>query len=107
MPTFKTLAAGAALAFAALTSFGAHAQGIGQREANQQARIEQGVARGQLTQREAMRLERRQSRIRHAEMHARADGVVTPRERQRLSRMQTRASHAIYRQRHDGQGYRP
>ena len=107
MSTFKTFAAGAALAFAALTSFGAHAQGIDQREANQQARIQQGVARGQLTPREAMRLERRQSHIRRAEMHARADGVVTPRERARLQRMQARASRAIYRQRHDGQSYRP
>ena len=107
MSTLKTLAAGAALAFAALATIGAHAQGIGQREANQQARIQQGVARGQLTPREAMRLERRQRHIHRAAMRARADGVVTPYERQRLREMQMRASRGIYRQRHDGQGYRP
>ena len=106
MSSLKTLAAGAALAFAALASSGAHAQGIDQREANQQARIQQGVMRGQLTPREAARLEHRQRHIRHAEMHARADGVMTPRERARLQRMQMRASRDIYRQRHDGQGLR-
>ena len=107
MSTLKTLAAGAALAFAALATVGAHAQGIGQREASQQARIQQGVVRSQLTPREAMRLERRQRHIHRAAMRARADGVVTLRERARLQRMQARASRAIYRQRHDGQGYRP
>ena len=105
MSTLKTLAAGAALAFAALASFGAHAQGtpgIDQREAHQQMRIHRGVATGQLTPREAWRLRHQQRNVRRAEAMARADGVVTPQERRRLRHMQMRASRDIYRQRHDG-----
>ena len=71
MNKFTTLATGITLAVA---SIGAFAQGgmratprIDQREANQQARIDAGVARGQLSRREARRLEREQAQIRAAE----------------------------------------
>ena len=104
MSTLKTLAAGAALAFAALASFGAHAQGtpgIDQRQANQQMRIHRGVATGQLTPRETWRLRREQRAIRRAEAMARADGVVTRQERRRLRYMQMHASRDIYRQKHN------
>lgn len=107
MNKFTTLATGITLAVA---SIGAFAQAtvpstprVDQREANQQARIETGVASGQLNRREARRLEREQARIRAAERHAKADGVVTPQERRQLERMQKQASANIRAEKHDGQ----
>jgi hypothetical protein len=76
---------------------------IDQREANQERRIEQGEKSGQLTPREANRLEAQQDRIRRTEARAKADGVVTPQEREKLTRMQNRASRDIAREKHDGQ----
>jgi hypothetical protein len=107
MNKFTTLATGIALAVA---SIGAFAQGsmvptprIDQREANQQARIDAGVASGQLSRREARRLEREQAQIRAAERNAKADGIVTPRERRQLERMQEQASANIRAALHDGE----
>jgi hypothetical protein len=76
---------------------------IDQREANQERRIEQGEKSGQLTPREANRLEAQQDRIRRTEARAKADGVVTPAEREKLTRMQNKASRDIAREKHDGQ----
>jgi hypothetical protein len=76
---------------------------IDQRQANQERRIDQGVASGQLTRREAHRLEHQQGAIQRAENRARADGTVTARERARLTHMQDHASANIARQRHDAQ----
>lgn len=73
------------------------------RRANQERRIEQGVASGQLTPRETRRLEREQRAIARAENRARADGQVTAQERRHLHHMQNRASRDIYRQKHDAQ----
>ena len=80
---------------------------IDQRQANQQKRIDQGVASGQLTGREAVRLERREGKIAVNEAKAKADGVVTPAERRRLRGEENRASKAIYRQKHDRQTTAP
>src|SRR5207249_10687544 len=49
-----------------------------QRNVNQQRRIEQGVASGELTNREAARLERGQARDTAAQARAGADGKVGP-----------------------------
>jgi butyrate kinase len=76
---------------------------VDQREANQQARIAQGAASGQLTPRETRRLERQQARINRAETHAKADGKVTKHERKHLRHMQKKASRNIYHQKHDAQ----
>lgn len=76
---------------------------VDQREANQQQRIEQGKASGQLTGREAARLEKGQARIEAKEAAAKADGVVTAKERAQLKRAQNRESKKIYRQKHDKQ----
>jgi hypothetical protein len=78
---------------------------INQRQRHEQSRIHHGVASGQLTARETLRLEREQAHIARYEARSRADGPgLTYRERSRLERMQDRASRDIYRQRHDGQG---
>ncbi|HKP86625.1 MAG TPA: hypothetical protein VJZ26_11040 [Blastocatellia bacterium] len=81
----------------------AHTPYINRRERVEQRRINQGIRSGELTRREAVRLEGQQSRIRVAERFARADGHVTRCERSRLDHMLGRASRDIYRQKHDSQ----
>jgi hypothetical protein len=113
MPNLKSLAFGATLAIASL---GAYAQAasapaatprVDQRQANQEKRIDQGIASGELTKRETRRLEREQIAINKAEDKAKADGTVTKRERVRLHRAQNQASKDIARQKHDGQTAKP
>lgn len=91
-------------AFIALPVFAqANTPGIDQRQENQERRIEQGIASGQLTARETMRLERGQERVERMEDRAKADGVVTVRERARIQHAQNVESRRIYRQKHDRQ----
>lgn len=81
----------------------AETPGIDQRQANQEQRIDQGIASGQLNQRETNRLEREQTRVNRMEDRAKGDGVVTNKERAKINRAQNRASRDIYRQKHDAQ----
>ena len=74
---------------------------IQQREMNQEQRIQQGINSGQLTPREAGRLEAQQTRIQQQESRMKADGQLTNRERARLTREQNRASRNIYRKKHN------
>lgn len=103
-----------AAAVLALTAFAASAQTaasapgtntprIDQRQANQEKRIDQGVASGELTRREARKLNREQAAINAAEDKAKADGTVTAKERARLHKAQNHASRDIRRQKHDSQ----
>jgi hypothetical protein len=77
--------------------------GVDGRQPRQQARIAEGVRSGDLTRREATRLEAQQARIRREERRYRADGVLGPWERADLRRDQRRASRTIRRQKNDGQ----
>ena len=77
------------------------------REAKQEKRIEQGMASGQLTPRETLRLEREQKRVTVAEAKAKADGTVTAGERKHLHKMQNAASKDIHHQKHDAQTAAP
>jgi hypothetical protein len=77
--------------------------GIDQRQANQERRIQQGVKSGQLTDREAARLQKREGKIEADKQAAKADGKVTPQERKKLQREENRASRAIHREKHDAQ----
>ena len=77
--------------------------GVTQRQVNQQHRIRQGVGSGELTRREARRMELRQAKVQHDKKVAKSDGVVTPAERRKLRREQNRTSRAIRRQKHDEQ----
>ncbi len=79
---------------------------IDQRQMNQERRIDQGIASGQLNEREANRLDRQQNRIDRMENRAKADGVVTDKERARIGAAQNRASRHIAREKHDAQGNR-
>jgi hypothetical protein len=76
---------------------------VDQRQANQERRIEQGLASGSLTQREANRLEHGQQRIDRLEQRAKADGVVTRQERARLHHAQEVQGRRIAMQKHDRQ----
>lgn len=89
----------ASLAFAE----GTETPWVDRREANQERRIDQGAATGQLTRYEEYRLRERLDRIQGMEDRFKSDGVVTPGERARLNGMLDANSAAIYRQRHDGQ----
>ncbi len=76
--------------------------GIKRRERRQQHRIVQGVRKGQLTPREAVRVERGQRRIHRTERHMKqSGGRLSLRERGRLHRMQNRQSRQIHRLRHN------
>jgi len=76
---------------------------VDQREANQSARIQQGVASGSLNQKETMRLDNGQQHVQNIETQAKSDGVVTRQERAKLHHAQEVQSERIYRQKHDRQ----
>lgn len=76
---------------------------IDQRQMNQERRIDQGIASGELTKREAARLDHGQDRVDNLENKAKADGTVTRRERARIHHAQNVESRRIYRQKHDAQ----
>jgi hypothetical protein len=113
LPRLRPLVVATALSVASIGAFaqasapaGANTPGIDQRQANQEQRIDQGVAKGSLTRREARRLQHEQGAIDKAENKAKADGTVTRAERRRLHRLQDRASRDIRRQKHDAQAPR-
>lgn len=74
-----------------------------QRDVNQQQRIENGLDSGQLSTREAGRLEREESHVDRMEAHASADGQISAAEAQRIGAAQNAVSHDIYAQKHDAQ----
>ena len=76
---------------------------IDHRQAVQQRRIDQGVASGELTRREAVRLQKEQARIQKAENRALADGRLTRKERAKIERLQDKASAHISAEKHDRQ----
>ncbi len=91
------IAAGAFLA-AAL-----HAQTVGQRRENQQDRVAQGIASGQLTPGETARIEGQEARVNrqiHRDRLANG-GTLTPGERQQVNREQNGLSGEIYRDKHN------
>ena len=101
-----TLSLASAAVFAQAASSPAATPGVDQRQANQQQRIEQGKASGELTRPEARRLQHQQAHIQRAEDRAKADGTVTAGERKHLHHMQDNASKRIRHQKHDAQ-HRP
>ena len=79
---------------------------IDQRQANQEQRIDKGIASGQLNEREATRLNKQQGHIDNMENKAQSNGVMTKKERARIGAAQDRASRHIVREKHDRQGKR-
>ncbi len=83
---------------------GAHAQNTAndvQRDVNQQQRIENGLKSGQLTTREASKLEHEQAGVDKMEANALKDGHMSAKEQQRINAAQNRVSQDIYREKHD------
>ncbi len=77
---------------------------VDQRQANQEKRIDQGVASGSLNPKEANRLERGQQRVDNMEQRALAnDGQVGTKEAKAINKAQNVQSKRIYRQKHDRQ----
>ena len=76
-------------------------QGV-QRDINQEQRIHDGVASGQLTNQEAARLERGQARTDRKEFRAGRDGHVGAHEAQAVDNRQDAQSERIHRLRHNG-----
>ena len=80
------------------------AQRIPARQKAQQQRIEQGVRSGELTRREAVKLEAKEARLAREVRKDRIDGPgLTPKERVKIEKKQDRLSREIYREKHDGQ----
>jgi hypothetical protein len=63
---------------------------------NQEKRIDQGIASGELTRREADVLQDNLNWIKRRYSQMRADGTLTPREMEKLDRMLERNSEMIY-----------
>ena len=101
----KTFIAATVLALSAFaaTAAGTDTPRIDQRQANQEQRIDRGIASGELTKPEARRLTHQENRIDRMENKAKADGVVTGQEKKRLTKAQNKTSQHIYRQKHDAQ----
>lgn len=95
-----TTALGLTLAFGALAQTATPK--IDARQANQQARIEQGRATGALSPREAARLEAGQAKVAGMKAAAKADGKVSGAERKAIKQEQDKQSRRIHRQKHDG-----
>jgi hypothetical protein len=100
----------AAVAAALMTGFAAESlaagtrdPGVNHRQANQRARIQQGVRSGELTRRETRGVAEEQRDIRQLERAYKSDGELTARERADLHHEQNQASRDIYRQKHDAQ----
>ena len=80
---------------------------VDKRIANQQKRIDQGVASGQLTAKETNRLDKREAKLAANTAAAKADGTVTKAERVKLRREAERNSKVIHKQKHDRQTAAP
>lgn len=105
MKTRLTFVTAALAVVAALASSMANAQtappNINQRQANETARINQGVASGELSKGETAKLRTEQRAIRAEKRAFKADGKVTPAERAKLRADQRKASRHIYNKKHN------
>ena len=75
--------------------------GIDQRQTSQEQRADQGIASGQLNEREADRLITQRKHINEMEAKAKSHGVMTERERDRIVAAQDRAARHIAREKPD------
>jgi hypothetical protein len=78
-----------------------HRPSIHRRMEEQEHRIREGIRRGELTPREAERLQHEQREIREAARDFRDDGNVNRREWRRLNEMLNRADRHIYELKHN------
>jgi hypothetical protein len=95
----------AAAALVAASAATVSAGEIRQRMNTQDRRIENGVENGELTPREANRLENQQETIADERARARADGHMSRGERREIHHDQRAASHTIWRKKHNARRY--
>lgn len=101
-------AIGVALLTESALAAGPNVQGAVQRDVNQQDRIEQGLKSGELTTKEAGRLERHEAKIERTEARdVKRDGGLTKADQAHITRMQDSASADIYRDKHNGAAGNP
>ena len=74
---------------------------INKRQHEQQKRIRQGVRSGELTKREAKKIEKDERGIRREERAAKADGTVTAEERKAINKDLNKTNRRIYRAKHN------
>lgn len=77
------------------------------RQGNQQKRIAEGVASGELKKGEVRKLEKEQKEVQDAKKEARADGTVTGSERKEIQKEQNEASRKIYKSKHNNKTRKP
>ena len=77
------------------------AQEVTQRDINQQVRVEQGLQSGQLTTREAGKLEKDEAHVDKMEARDLKNGALTPKETAQINRAQNRVSNQIYQDKHN------
>src|SRR3954449_10080668 len=95
----KRLIIGSMLVAAAIS-----AQEIKKRQEKQQDRIANGVASGELTPKEAAKVESKEAKLDKTIAKDRASGGgLSAKERRQINRKQNRASKDIYKQKHDAQ----
>jgi hypothetical protein len=74
------------------------------RQANQQKRIAKGVKSGELTGKEAVKLERKEAKLAKEIRKDRKDGPgLTPKERAKIEKKQDKLSREIAKEKHDKQ----
>jgi hypothetical protein len=103
MNNLKTVVAIAVGSLFAGAAFAQSNYSIEQRDRIEQQRIDRGVQSGQLTSREADRLQGERAQIERMESRARSDGVMTRNERARIDGAQDRLSRDIRRESNDRQ----
>jgi hypothetical protein len=74
---------------------------IKQRQKNQQRRIAQGVASGELKAGEVKILENQQQQVNQMKQEAKADGTVTGAERKDILKEQNQTSRQVFRAKHN------
>lgn len=99
--TLLTVGISLGVAVLSLNASASTAPVVKERQENQAARIQQGVASGELTQREAATLRTEQRAIRAEKRAFKADGKLTRAERAHLKREQNQASRHIYAKKHN------
>jgi len=76
---------------------------INQTQQTQEQRINQGIKSGEVTRKEAEKLEAEQAQIQRKKKVAKSDGTVTPKEKAKIKKKQKRASKKIHHHKHDAQ----
>jgi hypothetical protein len=91
-----------AAGFLTTSAFAQSVQQDQQRDVNQQERIEKGLQSGQLSTREAGKLEREQQHVDKMEARDLRNGSISPAEQARLNAAQNKASSDIAAAKHNG-----